>query len=125
MTQKSQVRRPQRTKATPLPPRALRRAFRSVVAVSVVGGAVFLFVLPAREWMSQSRALGVAQRQDALLAQQDAHLASQVARLSKPGYIEQMARQELGLVMPGERAYVVLPPPPTSTTVAGRAQKSP
>ena len=33
------------------------------------------------------------------------------AQLQNTAYVEQIARQEYGLVMPGEQAYAILPPP--------------
>jgi cell division protein FtsB len=94
----------------------MRRAVRWALLAVLVGGIVFLFVLPGRVWLAQGRASNVAHRQDSALTRENAALAQRLAQLHNPGYIEQLARQEFGLVMPGERAYALLPPtsPPTT-----------
>jgi len=96
----------------------MRRAVRILVVVVTVGGILLLFVLPGRTWLAQGRAMRAAQHQHAVLSQENAALSAQAGKLQSTAYIEQLARQEFGLVMPGEKAYAVLPPPaaPTTTT---------
>ncbi len=94
----------------------MRRAVRWALLALVVGGVVFLFVLPGRVWLAQGRASTTAHRQDTALTEENAALARRVAQLHNPAYLEQLARQEFGLVGRGERAYVLLPPTTTSTT---------
>jgi cell division protein FtsB len=93
-----------------------RRAVRWSLLAVLVAGVVFLFVLPGRVWLAQGRASTVAHRQDTSLTRENAALAQRVAQLRSPAYLEQLARQEFGLVMPGEQAYALLPPttPPTT-----------
>ena len=79
----------------------MRRAVRLLLVAVAVGGIVFLFVLPGRIWLAQGRAAAVAHRQDTALTQENAALAQRVAQLRNPAYVEQLARQEYGLVMPG------------------------
>jgi cell division protein FtsB len=81
-----------------------------------VGVVVFLFVLPGRVWLAQGRANAVAQRQDAALSKENAELGQRIAQLQSAAYIEQLARQQFGLVMPGEQAYGILLPAATTTT---------
>ncbi len=81
----------------------------------VVGGILFLFLWPARTWLEQSQAMSTAQRRAALLAQENAALSNRVSQLRSTSYIEQVARQQYGLVMPGEKAYGILPPAATTT----------
>ena len=78
---------------------------------------MFLFVLPGRIWLAQGRASSNAHRQDSSLTRENAALAQRVAQLRNSAYIEQLARQQFGLVMPGEQAYALLPPTSPSTTV--------
>jgi cell division protein FtsB len=93
-----------------------RQAVRWALLALVVGVIVFLFVLPGRIWLGQGRAATVAHHQDSALTRENAALAKRVAQLRNRAYIEQLARQEFGLVMPGEQAYALLPPttPPTT-----------
>jgi cell division protein FtsB len=85
-----------------------------LVAV-VVGGILFLFLWPARTWLEQSQAMSTAQRRAAVLAQENAALSNRVSQLRSTSYIEQVARRQYGLVMPGEKAYGILPPAATTT----------
>ncbi len=100
----------------------MRRAVRTLLVLVAVAGIVFLFVLPGRIWLAQGRAAAVAKRQDRALSQENAVLAQQAAQLRSPAYIEQLGRQEFGLVMPGEQAYAVLPAttPPTTAPPAAK-----
>jgi cell division protein FtsB len=95
----------------------VRRAVRLSLAAVTLAGIVFLFVLPGRIWLAQNRAETTAQRQDASLQRENAALTQEAAQLQSPAYLEQMARAEFGLVMPGEHAYGILPPTATTTTV--------
>jgi hypothetical protein len=84
----------------------------------VVGGIVFLFVLPGRTWLEQGRAMSKAQSQVSALAQENQTLTKRAADLQNTAYVEQLARQEYGLVMPGEKAYgILIPATPTTTTL--------
>jgi cell division protein FtsB len=96
----------------------MSRAVRVLLAAVAVGGIVFLFVLPGRTWLAQGHATDVARRQDAALSQENAALGKRVAELQNTAYIEQIARQQYGLIMPGEQAYGILLPTaaPTTTT---------
>lgn len=104
----------------------MRRAVRRLLVVLAVGGLVLLFVLPGRTWLSQRSAMHATQARLNVLQQENAQLAREAAQLQDPAYVEQVARSEYGLVMPGEQAYGIIPPPaPTSTTTtpSGAAAK--
>jgi cell division protein FtsB len=95
----------------------MRRAVRILLVAVAVGGILLLFVLPGRIWLAQRRDTSAGQRQLHVLSQENAALAKRVAQLQNTAYIEQLARQQYGLVMPGEQAYDILPPPATTTTL--------
>jgi cell division protein FtsB len=95
----------------------MRRAVRLGLVALALGVIVFLFLLPGRTWLAQGRASAVAQRQDTALTKENAALAKRIAQLQSSAYIEQLARQQFGLVMPGEQAYGILLPAATTTTV--------
>jgi Septum formation initiator len=82
----------------------------------VVGGILFLFVLPGRTYLSQSRSMSMAERRVAVLSHENQDLTKKAAELQSTTYVEQYARQQYGLVLPGEHAYAILPPPATTTT---------
>jgi cell division protein FtsB len=94
----------------------MRRAVRVLLVAVVVGGIVFLFVLPGRTWLAQARAHAVAERQAAALSRENAALAERIAQLQSSAYVEQLAREEFGLVRPGEQAYGILLPAASTTT---------
>jgi cell division protein FtsB len=88
-----------------------------LVGVFVVG-VLLLFVFPGRVWLSQSRATARAERQLRVLTQENAALTKRAAQLQDPAYVAQIARQQFGLVLPGEQAYSILPT--TTTTVPAK-----
>jgi cell division protein FtsB len=90
----------------------------------VVVGIMFMFLWPVRTWLEQSRAMSAAQRREAVLSQENALLRNRITQLKSTAYVEQIARQQYGLVMPGEKAFGILPPAAT-TTVPGSSSGSP
>ena len=92
-----------------------RAAVRLLVVMVTVGGVVFLFVLPGRTWLSQTRAMSLAQHQAQVLSQENKALRIEAGELQSTSYVAQIAHQQYGLVLPGETAYGILPP--TATTV--------
>lgn len=93
----------------------MRTAVRGLLVAVVVVGIMFMFLWPARTWLEQSKAMSAAQRRQAVLAQENALLRNRIAELKSTAYIEQVARQQYGLVMPGEKAFAILPPTATTT----------
>ncbi len=83
-----------------------------MLAVSVVVvGALLLFVFPTRTLVEQRHQIAAVRHEIALLDAENAHLRHEAADLQRPATIERIAREEFGLVMKGEKAYAVLPPP--------------
>lgn len=100
----------------------MRRAVRILLVLVGLGALVFLFVLPGRTWIQQRRAMSGAEHRLATLNAENAALARQAAQLQDPAYVAQIARQQYGLVKPGDQAYgILLPPESTSTTTASPA----
>ncbi len=82
-------------------------------AVGLVVAALALTgVAPARHAFEQRRQLAEVQAQVAALEERNARLASRLNRLSDVAYMEKLAREQLGVVRPGESSYVVVPAPP-------------
>jgi cell division protein FtsB len=102
----------------------MMRVVRLLAVAAVVGGVLFLFILPGRTWLNQSHDLSVAERQQAALSRENQVLSQRIALLQTPSYIEQIARSEYGLVMPGENAYAILPPTASTTTTTLPPKKS-
>ena len=95
---------------------------RLLLVAIVAGGILFLFLLPGRTWLDQSRAMSAAQRRASVLAQENAALSNRVNQLRSTAYIEQVARQQYGLVMPGEKAFGILLPEATTTVPPSNGQ---
>jgi len=77
---------------------------------------LLLFVLPGRTFLSQEHTLAATQRQVNDLSAENAKLRVEAKNLQSDPVIEQIAREEYGLVMPGQKAYAIIPGAPTSTT---------
>jgi cell division protein FtsB len=86
--------------------------------IAVLVGIVFLSIAPARMYFEQRAELAELQREAAELAASNERLSDRAERLRDETYLERLARQCLGMVRPGEVAFVVVPkegapaPPP-------------
>jgi cell division protein FtsB len=87
-------------------PRVLALLLASVVLV----GVLFLFVLPGRTYLAQRRTLVAAETRVKVLSQANAQLQQRANQLQTDAEIERMARQQYGMVKPGEIPYAILPP---------------
>jgi cell division protein FtsB len=92
-------------------------ALAAVLAVVVTAAGIF----PFRQIIAERRSVTLAQEQLLALRAENAHLEAAVAVLQTDDEVERLAREQFGLVRPGEIAYVVVAPAgeaATSTTVA-------
>lgn len=88
----------------------MRRAAKVLLVAVTVAGLLFLFGFPVRTLLAQHRQAAVAQRRVKELSAENAKLAQRAAQLQTTSEIRHIARQEFGLVMPGEHAYAIVPP---------------
>jgi cell division protein FtsB len=97
-------------------------------------GAIALLVwavYPALRVQSEtSRRVGVLQAEYDTLRKKNVLLRAQVADLKTPEGVERAAREDLGLVLPGENVYVVVPSaaasgPATAETAAADVSTDP
>ena len=106
-----------RRSARPRPRRA-RLTARATILLVVLAGIMFLSVAPARMYFEQRAELAELERQAAALTARNQRLTDRAERLRDAAYLERLARQCLGMVRPGEVAFVVVPkegapaPPP-------------
>ena len=78
--------------------------------LSVVLMVLLLYMMvPLRSYLEQRARLTELQRQATSLQQQQARLLNQIAELQDPDYLQRIARECLGMVRPGEIAFVVVP----------------
>ena len=90
----------------------MRSALKVAVAVLLLLGAAYLFVFPARTYLAQRQQISFEEHTVSVLQAANAKLASEKAALQDNSTIERLARQDYGLVKPGQQAYMVLPAPP-------------
>src|SRR5439155_21811125 len=87
-------------------------------------GLCCLLVLPARTYLHQRQDLDAASERAKVLSGENKSLTDRAAKLHDNAEIERLAREQYGLVKPGEEAYAILPSPPPPTTVPPTAAKS-
>jgi cell division protein FtsB len=96
----------------------MRLGVKIALVLLVLGGAMYLFVFPARTYLAQKQGIAAEARTVAVLRAEDAKLTSESSALQDNATIEQIARQEYGLVKPGQQAFMVLPAPSRPQTTA-------
>ncbi len=87
--------------------RASWMAVLLVVALAITLAGIF----PFRQMIAQQRQVATAEAQLAALATENARLEAERDALGTPAEIERVAREDLGLVRPGETGYLVETPP--------------
>jgi len=86
----------------------MRRLF--VVAL-VVAGILFTFGTPARTWYDQRQEIVAARDRTAVLDQESRDLQARIDQLNSDAEVERIAREQYGMVKPGEEAFGILPAP--------------
>jgi len=89
--------------------RPLARA--RVVLVGAAAGSVAILAtgFPAGTLVRQQEAIAAADRQLATVEVRNTEVRSEIASLKQRSTIEAIAREDYGLVRPGQRSYVILP----------------
>jgi cell division protein FtsB len=92
------------------PPRKQRWGW--VLAVVLLGALALTVsgILPFRQLISQQRQIERSQEQLSALTSENRALAEDIEMLGTDAEIERVARDQFGLVRPGETAYVVVVP---------------
>jgi len=80
-----------------------------VVGSIALAAVLFLFVLPSRTYLAQRQSLAAAETRLKVFRDENAQLAAQASQLQTSSDIQRIAREQYGLVMPGEKAYVIVP----------------
>lgn len=91
-----------RTEAAPRP-RLTGRAALLLVVLTVLA---VVSTVPVREYLSQHSRIAELERQARTLEQQNAGLRVEMAKLYDPVELERLARECLGMVGPGEIAFI-------------------
>jgi cell division protein FtsB len=79
------------------------------VLALVVVALLFAVAVPVRTLLQQRADLARMEQQAHALEQQNAALTHRTQQLDDPAYLERVARECLGMVKPGEIAFVVVP----------------
>jgi len=87
----------------------VRISARALVLLAIVGAIAVLGISPLRGYIDQRAQLAELRRQAATLEHQNAGLQHTIDELSDPTYLERLARECLGMVKPGETAFVIVP----------------
>lgn len=86
-----------------------RISARATVLLLLVLVAGTLSIAPMRAYVDARDQVGELERQARRLEERNQRLGSRIARLHDPAYLERLARACLGMVEPGEIAFVTVP----------------
>lgn len=92
----------------------MRRLRWLLVASVVLVGVMFVAGFPLHTYLQQRHTLATVSSQVDRLAQGNAALRQQIAKLQTSSEIEKIARQDYRMVKKGEQAYTILPSPSNS-----------
>jgi cell division protein FtsB len=89
-----------------------KRSLTGLLALTALVGLVITAagVFPFRQLIAERRSVSLAQEKLLALRAENSHLDDQVAVLQTDVEVERLAREQFGLVRPGEIAYVVVAP---------------
>lgn len=88
----------------------LRRGPQVVAGLLLIGLLVAMATKPLMQLSAQKERLGQMSGGLSQLERENAELEDRIVRFKDPDFIEQKAREQAGLVRPGEIPYVVMPP---------------
>ena len=97
------------TLATAAPRRRSRLSARGAILLVLILLLLVAAIGPVRSLLGERADLAQLQRQATELEARNAELQAQVDRLNDPAYVEQLARDCLGMVHAGEIAFRAIP----------------
>jgi len=92
-----------------LPRSRPRLTARAAILAALVALVALAAIVPVRQMLAQGDRIAELERQAQLVADANRELEHEVARLRDPAQMERLARECLGMVHPGETAFVVVP----------------
>ena len=81
-----------------------------VVVLLVLALLGAMAIEPTRQLLEQRERISGMAADVAEIERSNSHLSKKIERLQDPDFLEQRAREQIGLVRPGEVAIVVMPP---------------
>jgi cell division protein FtsB len=97
---------------------------RRVMMVIALAIGAFVLFFPMRQLLAQRDRIGVLEDRLVQLRSENALLSEDVERLEDPKELEVLARERLGLVKEGERAYFIEPTKPKPTAAPKEVPKA-
>ena len=88
---------------------AVRLNARAVALLLIALAVALLAITPIRGYLDERGELRDLQNQATELERQNEALQGRIQQLSDPRFLERIARECLGMVRPGETAFVVVP----------------
>lgn len=92
--------------------RRLRRVLAACAAAVVLLGVLLIVVFPTRTYFAQRASIADAESELGRLEDQRQQLEARVEDLQSSEAVEEIAREDYGMVYPGEEPYGILPTPP-------------
>ena len=96
-----------------------------VVGVLVIGLLAAMAIEPTRQLFEQRERISEMAADLREITRSNNRLDARIERLRNPDFIEQRAREQIGLIRPGEIAIVVMPPSKKARPKASRIDKAP
>lgn len=90
----------------------------------VVVGFLFVAVFPTRAYLEQKRAIAATEERVSVLREHNEQLEEQKSHLQTDAGIEELAREQHGLVREGEKAYAVIFEEPGSDAASTQDSES-
>ncbi len=104
---------------------SLRRGPQIVAGLLLIGLLVAMATKPLMQLRAQKERLEQMGAELSKLESENAELESRIDRFQDPDFIEQKAREQAGLVLPGEILYVTMPPSEAGAEAKSRRPKEP
>jgi cell division protein FtsB len=92
-----------------LPRSRVRLTARAGILAVLIVIAFAVSLVPIRQYLAQRARIAQLEHQTSLLASANHQLEDRVASLHDPAQLERLARECLGMVRPGQTAFVVVP----------------
>jgi hypothetical protein len=96
-----------------------------VVGVLVVGLLLAMAIEPTRKLFEQRERISTMAGDLREITRSNDRLNARIERLRNPDFLEQRAREQIGLIRPGEIAIVVMPPSKKARPKTSRIEREP
>jgi cell division protein FtsL len=98
-----------------------RLTSRAAILAVVICAVTLSLAYPVREYLAQRQQISQLGAQQQSLSAELGRLRTEQQQLDDPAYIEQLARDELHLCLPGQTCYVIIDGRPAAGLIQPRA----